>query len=150
MAKYKQGVFKPLHPEKYKGDLKKNPPVYRSGWELKVMVKFDNHPDVLQWSSEGVVIPYKSPIDNKYHRYFVDFYVKLKDVHGNIVEKIIEVKPKAQVMEPKKRKNQQDRTFLREVMTWGVNQAKWKAAEAAAKNKGWDFEIFTEDDINVF
>lgn len=149
MAKYKQGVFKPLHPEKYKGDLKKNPPVFRSSWELTFMSKMDKHPDVVQWSSEGVVIPYKSPLDNKYHRYFVDFYVKLKDKDGNIKEMIIEVKPKNQVKEPVRRKNQQDRTFIREVMTWGINQAKWDAARAAAKNKGWSFEIFTEDHLGV-
>jgi hypothetical protein len=150
MAKYKQGFFKPINPEKYKGNVKRGSIVYRSGWELKLMSKLDKHPDVLQWSSEEVVIPYKSPVDNRYHRYFVDFYVEFKDKDGNLKKWLIEVKPKKQVMAPVRRKNQREKTFLNEVLTWGVNSAKWEAAKKACVNKGWEFKIFTEDELGVF
>lgn len=143
---YKQGIFKPQNPQKYKGNLAKSPPIYRSSWELKCMLKFDKHPDILEWSSEGVIIPYRSPVDNAIHRYFIDFYVKYKDINGNIKVKIIEVKPLSQTKPPVKGKKK-DKTFLREVMTYGVNEAKWKAAEEFAAKKGWEFEKWTEKNI---
>ncbi|PCJ96789.1 MAG: head completion protein [Hyphomicrobiales bacterium] len=139
--------FKPKHKSKYKGNPTKI--IARSSWELKLMVKLDNHPDVIEWSSEGVIIPYKSPIDDRIHRYFMDFYVKFKNTKDEIVTMMIEVKPLAQTKPPVKRKNQQKKTFLREVMTWGVNDAKWKAAREFAKKKNWIFEIFTEKDLDV-
>jgi len=145
-GKYKQGIFKPQNKEKYKGNLSINPPIYRSSWELKCMLKFDKHPDILEWSSEGVIIPYKSPLDGKLHRYFVDFFVKYKDKEGNIRRKIIEVKPKAQRTSPVKG-SKKEKTYLREVMTYGVNTAKWEAAQAMANKKGWEFEIWDETDI---
>lgn len=146
MSKYKQGVFKPLNPQKYKGNISKSPPIYRSSWELRCMLKFDKHPDILEWSSEGVIIPYRSPIDNRLHRYFIDFYIKYKDSSGNIKTKIIEVKPKAQTKAPVKGKKTEMR-YLREVMTYGVNDAKWEAAKQFAARKGWEFEVWTEAEI---
>ena len=38
----------------------------------------DLNPDVLKWGSEETVIPYVSPLDNKIHRYFVDFYIQVR------------------------------------------------------------------------
>ena len=75
-SKYK-GIFKPYNPAKYRG----NPTniVYRSSWELKLMIHLDKHPDVIWWSSEEVTIPYISPIDGRPHRYFPDFIVHLKN-----------------------------------------------------------------------
>ncbi|NDB59780.1 head completion protein, partial [bacterium] len=96
---YKQGFFKPKHPEKYKGDA--NNIVYRSGWEKRVMDWCDTNKNVVSWSSEEVIIPYISPIDNRPHRYFVDFYVQAKDNNGNLQTYLLEVKPKAQTIEPK-------------------------------------------------
>lgn len=149
MARYKQGFFKPINPEKYKGNTSRGSIVYRSGWELKLMSKLDKHPDVKLWSSEEVVIPYISPIDNRYHRYFVDFYVEFEDKDGNEKKWLIEVKPKKQVTPPVRKKHQKEKTFLKEVLTWGVNEAKWKAAREACKNKGWEFKIFTEDELGI-
>ena len=71
---YKQGLFYPKNTEKYKGDFSNI--VYRSSWELKFMHWADESKNVLEWSSEELVIPYLSPLDNKMHRYFVDFKIK--------------------------------------------------------------------------
>ena len=94
-----QGKFQPKNPAKYKGD--PTNVIYRSGWELKLMMYLDTQPNVLQWSSEEVIIPYVSPIDNRIHRYYVDFYVKKRTPGGKIEEMLIEVKPEAQMVEPK-------------------------------------------------
>ena len=55
---YKQGLFSPRNPKKYMGDPTNI--VYRSGWEKRVMDWADGNSNVLRWSSEEVVIPYKS------------------------------------------------------------------------------------------
>ena len=79
MSKFYQGRFKPDNPQKYKGDASNI--IYRSGWELKLMRYLDKHPHVTRWNSEEIIIPYRSPIDGKMHRYFPDFYVE-KTYHG--------------------------------------------------------------------
>ena len=40
---------------------------------------------------------------------------------------------------------QELRRYLREVKTWGINEAKFKAAEEFCENKGWKWQIITED-----
>jgi hypothetical protein len=141
-----KGKFNPKNPNKYNGDASKIQ--YRSSWELKLMMRFDNHPDVIWWNSEEVVIPYISPIDNKYHRYFVDFLVKIKNKDGLYETLLIEVKPKSQTSPPTKSKNV-NKKYIKEVFTWGVNEAKWKAAEKYCKEHGWKFEIFTEEHLGI-
>lgn len=144
MAKYVQGYFKPQNPRKYKGDPTNI--VYRSGWELRVMSHFDQHPNVIWWKSEETIIPYRSPIDGKVHRYFPDFLIHTKNKFGINETVLIEVKPLAQTKEPKKQSTVTKR-YLREVYTWGVNSSKWQAAEEFCKDRGWKFVIMTEKDI---
>ena len=69
-----KGRYKVSNPKKYKGDLKEV--IYRSSWELKFMRWCDYNKNVLEWGSETTIIPYKSPVDSKIHRYFVDFLLK--------------------------------------------------------------------------
>ncbi len=132
-----KGKFRPQNPKKYKGDYTKI--IYRSGWELKFMNYLDRQPDVISWSSEEVIIPYKSPIDNKFHRYYPDFWVKT--LKG---ESLIEIKPKRQTLPPKENPKHR-RRYLKEVKTWGINSAKFAAAEQFCKSKGWEWRIITDD-----
>lgn len=113
------------------------------------MVWCDISSSVLEWNSEEVVVPYKSPIDMRYHRYFVDFWVRYRDKHGNLRASLIEVKPYKQTMEPKRHEGslKPTRRYLNEVMTWGVNQAKWKAATDYCKDRNWEFKILTEKQL---
>jgi hypothetical protein len=145
MATYK-GFFKPKNPQKYRG----NPTniIYRSGWELKLMLYLDGHKDVISWGSEEVIIPYRSPLDGKIHRYFPDFLVTKMNKDGLKETALIEVKPKNQTHPPKKQEKI-TRRYLTEVKTWGVNEAKWKAAVEYCKNKGWSFHIFTEIELGI-
>lgn len=141
---YKQGFFKPQNPKKYKGD--PNNIVYRSGWEKRVMNWCDTNNNVVSWASEEIVIPYISPVDNRPHRYFVDFYVEAYDSNGRKQIYLLEVKPKGQTKEPIPQKRKTKR-YITEVVTWGVNQAKWKAAEEFCADRGWQFKIITETDL---
>jgi len=141
-----KGYFRPKNPQKYRG----NPSniIYRSRWELKLMMHLDEHQDVVEWSSEEFFIPYRSPVDGKIHRYFPDFYVKKINKEGLIETAIIEVKPLAQTMEPKKQPKP-SRKYITEVMTYGVNQAKWKAAREFCADRKWSFHIFTEKELGI-
>jgi len=150
--KYYQGRYRPQNPEKYKGDVSNIQ--YRSGWELRLCSYLDKHPKVLEWSSEEVVLPYVSPIDNRIHRYFPDFLVKQLNKEGNIETILIEVKPYAQTRPPDPAKGKTpsgrpSRRFLNEVKTWGVNEAKWKAAEEFCRDRKWKFQKLTEHDLGI-
>jgi hypothetical protein len=143
-----KGRFKPTNYKKYAGDPTNI--IYRSLLERRFMVYCDTNPAIIEWNSEEVVVPYVSPLDNRYHRYFVDFWMKYKDKNGNVKSVLIEVKPDIQTKAPI-RKNSANgkptRRFLNEVMTWGVNQAKWKAAIEYAKDRNWEFKIVTDKDL---
>lgn len=145
MKTYK-GRYSPKNPGKYKGD--PTGIIYRSLWERKLMVYLDENKSVIQWSSEEIAIPYISPLDNRYHRYFPDFYVKAVDKNGNIVEQLLEVKPKKETIEPTKKKRI-TKQYITEVTTWGKNQAKWKAATEYCLDRGWQFKLITEKELGL-
>lgn len=150
MAKYKQGKFIPRNPEKYIGNF--NDIIYRSSWEFKVMHWFDSNSQVLNWSSETVIIPYISPIDNRAHRYFVDFKVKIKNNQGQVTTYLVEVKPEAQTVPPaapKKITEKSKMRYINESKTYGVNAAKWEAATKFAKDRGFQFIILTERQLGL-
>ena len=146
-----KGRFKPDNPEKYKGDPTKI--IYRSLWELKFFRFLDKHKDVVWWQSEELFINYLSPIDNKIHRYFPDVILKKKMKDDTFETIMIEIKPKAQTRPPdisKKNKTPSGRVsrrYINEVKTFGINDAKWKYARKYCEERGWKFEIFTEDDL---
>lgn len=148
------GRFRPKNPEKYKGDPSNI--IYRSLWELKFFKWCDEHPDTIWWQSEELVVPYTSPIDNRIHRYFPDVVVKMKSRDGDDTKTImVEIKPHKQTLPPDvKKKNATptgriSRRYLNEVKTWGVNDAKWKAAKQFCAQRGWEFVIMTERELGI-
>jgi len=145
MKTYK-GVFKPRHPAKYKGDASNI--IYRSRWELVFMKYLDDHPDVVHWASEELIIPYRSPIDGRVHRYFPDFWVKKVNREGKQDVAVIEIKPFKETKAPEPQKTLSKR-YLYEVKTWGVNSAKWDAARKYCKERKWDFVIITEKELGL-
>ena len=144
--KYIQGYFRPLHPEKYIG----NPQniVYRSSWELRFMKWCDESTNVIQYGSEEFFIPYRSPVDNKTHRYFPDFLIKIQEQSGEVKTYLIEIKPQRQTVQPKvpKRKT---KNWLYEMKTYSVNQAKWAAAEEWCRSRGIEFKLITEKELGI-
>ena len=138
------GKFKPKNYKKYKGDPTKI--YYRSLWERRFMVYCDNNSKIIEWGSEEIIIPYKSPLDKKTHRYFPDFYVKYINKDKQVVREIIEVKPKKHLSPPKEPKRKTKR-YLNEVATYIKNQAKFKAAEEYCKDRRYGFRILTEEQL---
>ena len=141
-----KGIYKPSYPEKYIGDYKNI--IYRSLWERKFMTYCDLNENILKWSSEEIWIPYISPLDNRCHKYFPDFYIKFKDSKGSIKESLIEIKPKRQVEGPKPQKRISQKQIY-EMKEFAKNQAKWKAAKEFCEDRRWEFQILTEDNIGV-
>ena len=144
MAAYYQGLFRPKNIDKYVGDSTKI--VFRSSWELRAMKFFDEHPSILKWGSEELPIPYVSPVDNKLHRYFVDFIVKYRDNKGLIKKMMVEVKPSRQTRPPENT-GRNKRRYLNEMVTYAVNDAKWRAAKAFGAAHGMEFVIITEKEL---
>ena len=110
------------------------------------MVYCDRNDNILEWGSEEIIIPYVSPLDGRRHRYFPDFYVKVKQKDGSVKKMLIEVKPKAQCGPPKTPKRKTPR-FVQEVRMWGVNKAKWEAAIEFYNDRQMEFKILTEDHL---
>lgn len=141
-----KGYFRPTNPAKYRGDPTNI--IYRSSYELKFMMYLDRHPNILEWASEEFCIPYRSPVDNKIHRYFPDFYVKKRNQDNNIEVLVIEIKPQVQTKPPKVQ-TVKTRRYIREVITYGINDAKWKAAEAFCEDRNWKFVKLTEKELGI-
>ena len=141
-----KGKFKPRNPQKYKGYPANI--VYRSSWELRFMMKLDADPTVIEWGSEEMIIPYKSPIDGRMHRYFPDFIVRRKTKEGITETVVVEIKPFAQTKEPTPSKTINKR-YITEVQTWGINSAKWKAAHEFCEDRKWKFMILTEKELGI-
>ena len=141
-----KGKYRPTHPSKYRG----NPTniIYRSLWELKFMKYCDSNPNILEWGSEEVIVPYRSPIDNRYHRYFPDFYIKVRESTGTIKRMIIEIKPQKQCIEPKVQKKK-TRSYVYQVCEYAKNQAKWEAAKEFCEDRQWEFKVLTENELGI-
>ena len=138
--------YYPEYPRKYKGN--PNNIICRSSWERKFCRWCDLNENVLEWGSEEFWIPYKSPVDNRVHRYFPDFIIKVKEKTGELKTYIIEVKPKKQTVPPKQ-KSRVTKSYINEVKTYAINQAKWKAADEFCKDRLIEFKIITEDELGI-
>lgn len=157
----KQGYFIPRHPEKCiltEGSLDNKGNFYRSGWEKKFMQWADGNPNVVSWSSEPFSIKYWSAVKEaqaiengriyKGSNYYIDFYIKTI----NDEEFLVEVKPKKECtppVMPRKKTEKAMMSYKKALMTYEINQAKWKYARAFAEEKGVKFIIITEDDLGV-
>jgi hypothetical protein len=141
-----KGKYYPSYPRKYKGDPTNI--IYRSLWERKFMVYCDKNESILEWASEEIAIPYRSPIDNRVHRYFPDFYMKVKERGGKVKRYVIEVKPAKQTKPPVKPKRQ-TKGYIREAYEYAKNQAKWKMAREFCADRQWEFKVVTEKELGI-
>jgi len=139
-----KGVYKLKTPGKYVGD--PNSVVYRSLWERKLCEYFDTNSSIIQWSIEPFAIPYINAMDGSRHKYWIDFWVKIKDKNGKITEKLIEVKPSKLTLPPEKT-NKPTKSYIKEVELWITNTSKWKAAKKLCEQKNWEFLIITEKNL---
>lgn len=139
-----QGKWKPRNPEKYIGDV--NNIFFRSSWEIRIMNWCDENPSILEWGSEPFPIPYFDPCTNKMRRYFVDFWVKVKQKDGLIQKYLLEIKPDKFTKPPVEPKRKTKR-YVEEVMQYATNCAKWEAADKVCKDNNVEFLILTEKHI---
>jgi|TARA_B110000967_G_C18737628_1_gene485975 hypothetical protein len=138
MSRFAQGKFNLKNPEKYVG---RKTPTYRSSWEFAFMQFCDNHPNVAQWASEAIRIPYKNPFTGKHTIYVPDFFVQYVDKNGKTRVELIEVKPANQTHRDKLGKSAANQA------SYVLNQAKWAAASAYCKQQGIFFRVVNETDI---
>jgi hypothetical protein len=135
--KYLQGKFKPINKDKYRGDVENIN--MRSSWEMRFARWLDGNKDVIEWSSESVVIPYLYTVDNKMHRYFMDFWVKM----SNEEIFLIEVKPFIQTREPVCR-GRKTTYYKEQCLSYVKNINKWEYADRYALERGWKFLIMSD------
>ena len=121
-----QGIFKPLNPQKYKGNV--NNIIYRG--------------------SEEIAISYRS-VDNRPHRYYPDFYMKVRQSNGSFKKFIVEIKPKKQTRKPKA-PLRITRTYKNALITYERNRRKWSTAYAWCIKRNMKFLILTEDHLKTF
>ncbi len=140
-SKYNQGVYKPIYPDKYKGDITNI--VFRSGLELKWFKFFDLSPNILQWKCEEIVINYISPLDNCKHKYFIDVFILYKNNKGEMKKALIEIKPLDQTKPPKQPKRV-NKSYQYAVKQYLINESKWNAATKVAEVNNIEFKILTE------
>ena len=137
MANFRQGLYEVRNGDKYVGNGK---PRFRSGWEFTFMMFLDSHPNVINWASEAVSIPYRHPLTGKMSTYVPDFVVTYKGPNGTTVGELIEIKPKKQsLVESKASAN--DRAIV------AINYSKWDAATKWARQQGLKFRVINEDQI---
>lgn len=146
MASSYKGLYTPLYPEKYIGNVKNI--IYRSLWERKFCEYCDKNQNILSWASEEISIKYFDPVLKRVRKYYPDFYIKVKEENDNIKKYIIEIKPKKQTIPPKKPQRQTQR-YLNEVYTYTRNQMKWESAKNWCIDNGFEFKILTEIELNI-
>lgn len=137
MAKTHKGLFKVKNRHKYVGNV--NNVVYRSGWELKVMMDLDHDSKVMRWSSEELMIPYI--LQGRRRRYYPDFFVEYIDG----TKELWEIKPHKETRPPTKSKSR--RRLIQEATTFEMNKAKWAAATEWCNRRGVKFRVLTEKEL---
>ncbi len=135
------------NPHKYVG---KRPIVFRSTWESKfARHRLDLNEEVVQWSSESIIIPYIHPIKKTKWRYFMDFWFRRNDGQ----EFLIEIKPYWQTQPPKiTKRTKNPRGKQQEYMK---NMSKWAATDRYVKHlrkqgREIEFALLTEKNEPLF
>lgn len=137
-----RGFYRPKNPEKYKGDPTQI--VFRSSWEIKMMRRLDADPNVVEWSSESIIVPYRDKSTGRFRRYFPDFWFRRSDGRCFMVE----VKPFKETVPPAK-ENKTEKRFIRECLVFAKNQSKWEAAERYCAERDWTFIKITERELGI-
>lgn len=145
--KFRQGIYKPINEKKYRGN---DLPRFLSSWELKLFRWCDSNDSVVEWSSEGIAIPYQNPITEKTSVYFPDVAIKIK-VNGVLKKYLVEVKPYRQTIDPKTvdQGKKRKKTILHESLNYLKNQAKWAAAQSFCIKHDYEFTILTEKELGI-
>ena len=150
MGRSRKSIFIPKNPKKYVGNASNI--ICRSNWERVFCERCDTNDNIVTWASEEFSIPYVSPLDNKRHRYYPDFLIKVKEPDGKFKKYVIEIKPRKQTIKPKMKTDSRKRprmtnSYAKELNNYAVNVAKWSAAIEFCKDNSLEFQIITEDNL---
>ena len=87
-----------------------------------------------------------SHLQLNFHRYYIDFYVEFK----NGCKFLVEIKPYSQTKKPVLRKSncKAAMRYQNELITYYINQSKWKAAKEFADKRNLQFIVITEKELN--
>jgi hypothetical protein len=78
------------------------------------------------------------------HRYYPDFYIKVKTQNNEIKQYILEIKPiKDTVIKESKRMED----YVNNVLTVSKNKCKWEAAQKFCKQHNLIFKVLTEKEL---
>lgn len=133
--------FKPINEDKYIGNIDNI--TCRSSWERKFAMFLDKNKNVKSWGSETHKVKYFFPVDNKYHTYFIDFFIELEDR-----KLLIEIKPEREKHPPiLSKSNRKTPRYKKAQYTYAKNMCKWRAAKEVASQYGYEFEIWSEVDL---
>jgi hypothetical protein len=136
--KFSRGPYTLKNPAKYVGT---NNPIYRSSWEWHFMHMCDTHPNIENWASESVRIPYLDPLTNQPTTYVPDFFISYIDKTGKKYTEIVEIKPRSQTVRESVGKSVYNQA------QYVKNQAKWEAANIWCKQRGVRFRVINEQDM---
>ena len=150
MAHSRKSIYRPKNPKKYVGNTSNI--ICRSSWE-RIFCNFcDKSDHIVTWASEEFSIPYISPLDNKRHRYYPDFLIKVKEPDGKFKKYDVEIKPYKQTIEPKmkydsRKRPRRTKSYITEARNFAVNMAKWTAAMEFCKDNSLEFKVIIEREL---
>jgi len=150
--KYKQGIYIPKKPDKWvlsESSLSDSGIFMRSGWETRFAKWCDNNDAVKLVSSEPFAIKYYYEPDGKWHRYYIDFLIRVENKSGELKDMMIEVKPKSETKPPRKTKKKTAARYNKEMLTYIKNKAKWNAAVEYGKKNNMTFHLITEKELGL-
>ncbi len=138
MVRPTKSIYKPVFPEKYVGEY---PIISRSSWEKEFMSYCDHHPDVVEWASEPVKIPYKDPTRERHQSLYVpDFLITVVGKDKNVRRKLIEIKPMSEALT-------EHAKTTKDAVVKMKNDAKWASAQAWCMRRGIEFQVLHEGDM---
>ena len=165
-SKFHNGNFVPTNKDKVLKLNNEGGVYYRSSWEQKIMVWLDQKTEIFQWGAECLEIPYQmTHFDNgdarvKSHRYYPDFFYRLRGSDGVLREVVVEVKPKKDynmVIALSEGKLQVPEKGLKKLKSFEYdmkmaykNKQKWEIMIQWCQKKGYEFIIITEDNLKKF
>ena len=165
-SKYHGGNYVPKNKEKVIKLNSYGGVFYRSSWEKKIMVWLDMKEEIFQWGAECIAIPYQMThfengnIEIKKHRYYPDFFYKMRNSQGVLREVVMEVKPmkeykmvqdlnEGKLSVPEKGIKKL-KSFEYDLKMAYKNKQKWETMIKWCDKKGYDFIIITEEHLKRF
>jgi len=164
--KYHGGNFIPKNKDKVLKLNSEGGVYYRSSWEQKIMIWLDLKDEIFQWGAECLEIPYQmTHFENgdsriKAHRYYPDFFYRMRGDDGVLKEVVVEVKPmkeykmvialtEGKLTVPDKGMKKL-KSFEYDLKMAYKNKQKWETMIKWCKKKGYSFIIITEDNLKNF